>query len=332
MPLLRLLQRIVLTASVLSVANAVQAKALTNELTVNQWLSEGTTLWSFYNGESEYGNPTSSLEYKNTVSNIQEISSLIALNSTTFVRGKMGGFSGAIHGGKLYDGDYYSALGAQNHNTTQSGAHRFSYTESDVSEGQVMFLAGELGRRLISLDSVALDAYLGYQYWRESYSAENYIVLECTDTVQCGYVGYSLTSTGPIILNDIYWHSFYLGGDGAVSVSEHFALAGSLKYSPFVHGENDDTHVLRNRPNSLSPLGNPSFVTRGDGWGLQAELTATYQLNRDASLGLGYRYCRQKIASGTTTIYNYAQQGYNVPAVELYTIRQGWLLSLSIDL
>jgi outer membrane protease len=315
-------------------AGIVHAQSLEDQYTVSSWVSQGTTLWSFYNNNTNYGNPTSELEYKNTSSHIIEFSVLHPLRSGYFVRGRIAGLEfGKINGGNLYDGDFYSASGAEAEGATKSGAHRYSYTESDVSDGQVFYIAGELGKQFSLRGATALRVFGGYQYWEESYTAEDYTVLECTDVAQCLYPGYSLSGVGPVITNDTYWYIFYLGGDGDVKLTEHVSLGATLKYSPYVRGENYDTHVLRNRPNIQNPTGDPSFVTLGHGRGIQAELNAHLYINTQVTLSLGYRYWRQEIHSGTTTFYDYDQKpSRDLPAVELYTVRDGWLLSLTVDL
>ena len=115
------------------VAPAQSSSVLRVDVGVSEWFSQGETIWSHNASglDANLGNPSSKLKYKDTGTNVTEITGRVQLKNKVFVRGAFG--YGSIGGGRLTDDDFLSAQGAASQGATVSGEHRFSRTYSDIS-------------------------------------------------------------------------------------------------------------------------------------------------------------------------------------------------------
>ncbi|MBK9997109.1 MAG: hypothetical protein IPO99_08185 [Nitrospira sp.] len=110
---------------------------------------------------------SSKLKYKDTGTNVTEISGRVQLKNKIFFRGAFG--YGSIGGGRLTDDDFLSAQGAAAQGATVSGEHRFSRTFSDTGGDNLWYL--ERGYRcddvhLSRKNKGTLGMFVGLQYWR----------------------------------------------------------------------------------------------------------------------------------------------------------------------
>jgi len=126
--------------------------------------TNGETKWS-HNASginSQLGNPTSQLTYKDNNTHIIEIAARVNFARRWFAKGDLG-FSVALNQGQLVDDDY-TAVGGQrlfsqtNSNVTGSGTQ---YANLDIGYSAVEF-SGNRGH---------LDVFGGVQYWRTEYEA-----------------------------------------------------------------------------------------------------------------------------------------------------------------
>lgn len=118
------------------------------DVSLATWLSEGRTRWSHNASQANpnFGNPTSELDYKDVGTTVTELGGKVSFAKHYFVRGQVG--YGAVGGGRLVDDDYVSAAGATFYGTTQSGAHRFSRTFSDVAGSHIWYLNADIGGQI----------------------------------------------------------------------------------------------------------------------------------------------------------------------------------------
>lgn len=288
------------------------------EFTFGYWQSEGHTQWSHNASgfDSRFGNPTSDLEYTGLKSNIFEIGFFKALNNQQFFRATLG--TGKIDDGNLFDGDFFSAEGASFFVATESGAHRFSYTKSDIYGDDIFYFSFEFGNEF-DFDSPVFKGKLfgGYQKWEETYVARDILTLECTYSPVCNFVGY-FESDPLVITNEVDWEMLYIGFNGQYIIKSDITLEATFTYSPLVSLDNLDTHH--------HPTTNFQSIMTGDGTGYNANLNLNFKLNESMLLNLGYRVWYREIDSGTLLrLDNFL----SFPLNDFNTKREGYVISLT---
>ena len=127
------------------VAPASSSSIVRVDIGLSEWFSQGNTQWSHNASalDANLGNPSSKLQYKDTGTNITEITGRVKLKNKVFFRGAFG--YGSIGGGRLTDDDFLSAQGAAAQGATVSGEHRFSRTYSDIGGDNLWYLNGDIG-------------------------------------------------------------------------------------------------------------------------------------------------------------------------------------------
>lgn len=295
----------------------------TLELSFDIWQTVGRTIWS--HDASQYdsglGNPTSVLEYDELMSNIFELGLKYRLTKKEHLDFSVA--VGEITDGSLYDSDYFSAEGAQVNNTSTTGAHRFSFTDSTVDRGDVFSLGFNYGRRVTSAQSPFGFGYmLGVHYWEETYKARDILYLECT-LPACPPEG-TFKSIPLVITNTVRWFSVFAGVDAKLRLGKkaHFAVA--VKYSPIARLDNEDTHHLR------GDLDQPSLTMSGDGTQLDLDAELIYCFNQYACLALGYRYWHRELRDGTVTIHGSDGGASSFPLNQFETTRHGGTLTYRV--
>lgn len=128
----------------------------------------------------------------------------------------------------------------------------------------------------------SLDAGLGYLFQKYKYD----IALK-TQYSPSGLVGYDAVWDGRTasIIYDLYYQIPYVQLGGAVTFAKRFSLIADISYSPFVHAEDEDQHLLRGKVNK----GNLD----GDSW--MVNLEARYQINRHWCAALEYGFKEIKV-------------------------------------
>lgn len=178
------------------------------DVTLTSWLTEDKTRWNFYNQSALFGNPTSELDYKDVGTTVTELGGKMSFDKRTFqyfVRGQVG--YGAVGGGRLVDDDYVSAAGATAFGTTQSGAHRFSRTHSDLNGSPIWYLNADVGGQVeVWQKRASLGAFLGYQHREEKLQAFGVGQVECTLP---GCAAGTVSNVGQLVIaNTAKWDSF----------------------------------------------------------------------------------------------------------------------------
>lgn len=290
------------------------------DVTLTNWLTEGKTRWSFYNQSPRFGNPTSELDYKDVGTTVTELGGKVSFAKHFFVRGQYG--YGAVGGGRLVDDDYVSAAGATFYGTTQSGAHRFSRTFSDVDGSHLWYLNADLGAQSeVWQGRALLGAFLGYQHREEKLQAFGVGQVECTalvaSAIQCNPAG-TVTHVNQLVLtNASKWDSFRLGVDGDVRLHPRFSLDGRATFL-VSWLKNKDIHHLRTDLKQ-----DPSITLSGNGIGFNGEANAGVLVYDQLFFNVGYRYWWQRVSSGDVVFRGTSGDSQPLPLNEFRSIRQG---------
>lgn len=293
------------------------------DVTLTSWLIEGKTRWSFHNQSALFGNPTSELDYKDVGTTVTELGGTVTFDKRTFqyfVRGQAG--YGAVGGGRLVDDDYVSAAGATFYGTTQSGAHRFSRTHSDLDGSHIWYVNADLGIRTdVWKQRGALGAFLGYQHREEKLQTFGVTQVECTalapSSIQCDPAG-TVTNVNRLVLtNTAAWDSFRLGLEGMARLHDRVRLNGRATFLlSWLH--NEDIHHLRSDLRQ-----DPSLTITGTGVGFNGETTAGVLLLDQLFLDIGYRYWWQHVASGEVIFHRTTGDSQPLPLNDFRSIRHG---------
>ena len=243
------------------------------DLKISEWFSQGETIWSHNASglDANLGNPSSKLKYKDTGTNVTEITGRVQLKNKIFFRGAFG--YGAIGGGRLTDDDFLSAQGASSQGATVSGEHRFSRTYSDIGGDNLWYLNGDVGvtAHTFQDNKGSLGVFAGLQYWRERHVATGVTQAECTtassptSAFRCSPAGTVGFRNQAVITNTTTWFSGRIGGeleykiDPRVSVEAKVAMLVSYL-------NNEDVHHLR-----TDLAQDPSFRMTGLGIGTNSD-------------------------------------------------------------
>jgi len=283
----------------------LQYSNLEIELGAKTWISQGQTKWSGNSLDPLFGNPTSELDYKDVWSNVVELDGQVSLRNGMFFRGQFG--YGGIDDGELIDDDFLA------------GQNLFSRTQSNIDGSNLWYLNADVGLKLLSFSGRrgSLKAFVGYQYWQETYEAKGLIQLVPP-------VGTVPTGGQTVITNEVQWNSIRLGVEGRYQFTRRFSIDGNAAFIPYTSLKNEDIHHLRP---DLSQ--DPSISMRGSGIGANFEVTASYMIVKQLFLDLGYRYWWVQVTDGDLQFHFSNGPTSTVNLNEFQTIRQGVTLGLN---
>lgn len=302
------------------------------DIGVTEWFSQGETVWSHNASglDANLGNPSSKLTYKDTGTNVTEITGRVQLRNKIFVRGAFG--FGNIGGGRLTDDDFLSAQGAAAQGATVSGEHRFSRTFSDIGGDNLWYFSGDLGATTYSFreNKGALGVFAGFQYWRERHTATGVTQAECT-TASSPSSGFRCSPAGTVgfrnqtvITNTATWISGRFGGeitykiDPRVSIDAKAALL--LSYL-----NNEDVHHLR-----TDLAQNPSFQMTGLGIGANSDVNLRIRIWDGLYFTGGYRvWWNRVVTADQWKIYGADGSSITAPLTEFQTLRHGPTVGLT---
>lgn len=299
------------------------------EFSLNTWMSQGQTKWRHDSQSSLYGVPTSELDYQGVNSQIIEISVLNHLLSGHSLKLTLG--TGVIDEGTLVDDDYLSASGAVAFDATQSGAHRFSRTHSDIDGGGLFYFKGEFSPQdfHVSTSLADLRFSLGFHRWKEEYIATGIRSLECT-VANCWPVGSSVYQGVTVISNKVEWTGIGIAMDGLVNFTETFSLKVDVTYYPIMSLVNEDIHHLRTTgPNALAQ--DPSIRMTGNGSGYDLATSLQYRFAKDFSVHLGYRLWDRWVKNQTITFYGASGGASSVVLMDFRTRRDGFVAGVTFE-
>jgi hypothetical protein len=290
------------------------------DVSLTSWLTEGKTRHSFYNQSARFGNPTSELDYKDVATTITELGGTLSFDKRTvqyFIRGQFG--YGAAGGGRLVDDDYLSATGATFYGTTQSGAHRFSRTFSDVDGSHIWYLNADLGMQTdVWQKQASLGAFAGYQHREEKLQAFGVGQIECTSPGNLCNAAGTVSHVGRLaITNTAKWDSLRLGVEGDVRPHPRLGFEGRAAFL-VSRLDNKDIHHLRTDLKQ-----DPSITMTGSGIGFNGEASASLMVIDRLFFDVGYRYWWQRVGSGDVVFRGTTGDSQPLPLNEFKSIRQG---------
>jgi hypothetical protein len=284
------------------------APAARGELGMRYWLSTGETRIAHdaSGPGSPFGNPTSVLTYENLDAHSVELFGRTLLGRSVFLKGLIG--VGTITTGSFDDEDYFR------------GQVKFSDTTSSITEGSLGYGSIDAGYQwVLKGGAINLGVFGGFSQWTEEYEASG-----ASSTVGTIEINNSIK----VITNKVRWRALRVGFAGQFNVGRA-RLSLDVAAVPYAQYYNEDSHHLRAQPAGSSPgaLGPvPNIIDSGEGWGVQLDAEARYEIARRTELGIGLRYWRMEADSGTSDFHHFSDG--KTPIVEFYTWRAGVMLSL----
>lgn len=318
--------------AIAEVAPARSSSVLRIDIGLSEWFSQGETIWSHNASglDPNLGNPSSKLTYKDTGTNVTEITARVQLRNKVFVRGAFG--FGSIGGGRLTDDDFLSAQGAATQGATVQGEHRFSRTYSDISGDNLWYFNGDVGvtAHTFQENKGSLGMFVGLQYWRERHVATGVTQVECTTAsspsseFRCSPPGTVGFRNQTVITNTTTWASGRFGGeveyklDPRISIDAHVALL--LSYL-----NNEDVHHLR-----TDLAQDPSFRMTGLGIGTNSDVNLRVRIWDRLYLTGGYRVWYNRVLTADQwKLYGADGSSVTAPLTEFQTLRHGPTVGLT---
>ena len=309
--------------------DAAEEKRPRLELGLGGWFSfQGQTTWA-HNASSipGLGNPTSKLTYKDTGTNMVELTAKLWITRRLFAR-LTGGY-GAIGGGRLTDNDYLAV----------DGGAPSSSTFSDIKGDNTWYINADFGGRVKEFANSRgyLEVFGGYQYWFQQYTANGLGQAVCTTAGQTvdldpGTPGTqplcspnsSLSSSIAVITNTTRWHSIRVGGTLEYRFTRRFSVQSTVALIPISIVDNTDQHHLRS---DLSQ--NPSLSMLGYGIGADADIGMRFMIVRNFFANVGYRVWWNRMLDGNVTFHNADGLSDEFSLTEFQSFRHGLTFGLN---
>ena len=249
------------------------------------WYSSGTVNFGFANGLAGSGDPTSTIDWKQTTGHTGELFGRLDYRPTgLFVKGLIGG--GILSGGSMDDRDFFN------------GQVKFSDTSSGISgDGLTYGIIDFGGSYSVPHAGVRLSAFVGYHYWHEKLAARG---LRCNpDDVGgafCGAPGEWVQGTNiEVMTYEPTWNALRVGADAQIRFLGRWSLSAELVGIPYAQLHNADSHLLRG---DLGPV--PNVIDKSAaGYGAETEMFVNYALTPKIEVGAGLRYWGLFASSGT---------------------------------
>lgn len=271
------------------VVPAVTARPFAIEVGGRYWYSSGKVDFGFRNGHPAYGDPTSTLDWRNVKGHAGEVFGRIAHQPTRlFVKGVIG--AGTLDGGTIVDRDFFA------------GQWKFSDTTSDVTGDSLRYGIVDVGWSFdVPRAGWRLGGFVGYHYWNETLGASGLVTNP--DDFGGAYWGVPpgtrlVSDSTPVFVYEPTWHALRLGVDGRWEFLPGWSVAGEVAWVPIARLENKDSHLLRQSMSDLGPA--PNVISRSSrGWGVEAELFLNYAVTPGLEVGVGGRWWSLGADSGT---------------------------------
>lgn len=291
------------------------------ELSLRSWMfTNGETKWSHNASgiDSQLGNPTSQLTYKDNNTHIIELAARVNFARRWFAKGDLG-FSVALNQGRLVDDDY----------TAVGGQRLFSQTNSNVTGSGTQYVNLDIGYRAVEFPGNRghLNVFGGAQYWRTEYEAAGVQQVVCTPSGIPGIACNPNTNIQGVlaITNTTHWITpLHVGFDTEYRITRRVSVDLKASVSPASIVYNEDIHHLR-----ADLQQNPSFSMWGVGVGANADASLVVMLTRQVALTGGYRIWWNRTYTGTWENHPVGAASDSAPLVELQTYRHGATLGLT---
>jgi hypothetical protein len=264
------------TASWPSLPAAPTASPWAFEGGLRYWISDGTMRFAFSNGDPAFGRPTSTLDWQSLTGHSGEaFARLDHKPSGVFVKGTFG--LGTLRGSYMDDRDYFS------------GPVLFSDTTSEVREGNMTFASADIGWTYSPTRDLRFGVFVGYQYWREKSTAYG---LRCNLTeitpAPCTPGATLVGNDTAVGIFEPSWHAARIGFESRFTFYERWAVNLEIAAIPYAALRNKDSHLLRQDPSDLGPA--PNIISDSKyGYGIQAEVFASYAITPNLEIGGGVR-------------------------------------------
>jgi hypothetical protein len=278
---------LVLAFLTLAIAPAVSAQApppppdWTVSLAGRVWVTSG---WSNWNFKSAGVDPASDLRWRGVDAVVGEVAADVVWRRWVWMI-SIGGSS--LDQGTLVDEDFAQS----------NRQKRFSVTRSPVDSGSIFYVNNDIGVRAVrwqqplfgpapapSTPAGYVDVFVGYQFWREEYSAfgaQGSLILAPNFVVNQFEPG-----SVKFVTHEYTRHSVRIGARTQVPIVGGLSLKGLVAISPYTHTDHEDTHYLR------TDLRNPIVSSANGGFGVQGEIGLAYAVWRGLSAEAGFRYWR----------------------------------------
>jgi hypothetical protein len=242
------------------------------------WVASG---WSNWNFRSAGVDPLTDLRWRGVDGVVGEVAADVTWKRLVWMV--------TAGGTRLDDGvllaEDFAASGRQ---------ERFSLTRSPLDDGHVLYVEHDVGARLLRWGEDGwLDAFVGYQYWREEYTAAG---LQGSLFVAPGLtVDQAEPASVKAATHEYRRHSLRLGARARVPLGGGFSLHARAAVSPWTRTEHDATPFLR--PDVQAPVRSRA----SGGFGTQLEAGLAWAAWRGLSLEAGFRYWYFDSGSGEVT-------------------------------
>lgn len=249
------------------------------------WVTSG---WSNWNFTSAGIDPASDLRWRGVDGVVGEVAADVVWKRFVWMM-SLGGTK--IDQGVLLDEEF----------ARSDRQGRFSFTRSPLDEGHIFYVNNDVGARVARWSTALMgapaaggyvDAFVGYQYWREEYVAfgvQGSLFLP----------GLTINQAEPLstkVLTHQYTrHSIRLGARTQVPLVGGLSLKAVAAFSPWTHTDHDAEQHL------LTDVKSPTRSRANGGFGAQVEAGLAYAVWRGLSAEAGFRYWYFDSGSGEVT-------------------------------
>ena len=261
------------------------------EVGARYWFSGSTIRFGFTNNNPFFGNPTSTLYWKNMLGHAGEAFARFEHQpSGWFVKGLIGG--GAFRKGRIEDVDFLV------------DQFEFSDTTSAVMNGNLDYGMIDVGWAYQPLGGMRFGFFVGYHYWRETVSANG---IRCN---QASFVIGTCPAAGavpvgfdvPVFDYEPTWHAVRIGFDARFAIADRWSVTSEIAAVPYAFVRNKDSHLLRQSMADLGPAPNVIADSRY-AFGVEAEMFlddrgVIASSLRNLEIGGGVRYWGLMARSG----------------------------------
>jgi opacity protein-like surface antigen/outer membrane protease len=271
---------------------------------VRHWFSEGRFQKDLGQGEdpSQANSLISRLTYASR-SNANEIFGRIESPYHVFLKGFGSVGSSHLHG-KMNDEDWWYGEFPMYSNTIS------------MVRGKLNYFTIDGGYDLFHRRDRKLGLFVGYNHYHENNTALGYTQIA---NLFC-LCGEPIPTSIPMITESIKWKSLRLGLNSEMELCPRLKLAGDVAYLPYACFRGCDVHLLR------EDVPNQTSYEFGKGRGVQVDVSLSYLIAGNLSVGVGGRYVAMwATQDGYTNLFG----GMSRRTLPIKTERFGGFLQLS---
>ena len=286
-------------------------------LAAKVWVTSGRSEWNF---KSAGVDPLIDLRWRGVDAVVAEVGGDVVWKRLVWMLN--------VGGNKLNQGTLVDEEFAQSNRKAL-----FSSTRSPVDEGHVLYVSNDIGARVMQWSQPLfgaappppaagyLDAFIGYQFWREEYTATG---VQGSLFLPNGVVINQAEPLSTKVLTHTYSrHSIRLGARTQVPLVGGLSVKALAAISPWTHTELEATQYLH--PN----IQQPTVSKANGGFGAQVEAGLNYAVWAGLSVEAGFRYWYFDSGSGEVTTVSTTGATSRDTVNEMITERYGPFFGLS---